>query len=105
MPAAAVAARCHIANGSTRKAQKILRATWERARHPDLAELMARSVPGMRPEARFERVHDLVGSTTEDLENAHALAKAAVPARRLDVGPGQLFPATSRIIRPPASAR
>jgi HemY protein len=85
VPAAAIAARCHIANGSARKAQKVLRATWERARHPDLAELMARSVPGDGPEARFERVRDLVGSTTEDLENAHALAKAAVSARRLDV--------------------
>lgn len=85
VPAACIAARCHIANGSARKAQKVLRATWERARHPDLAELMARSVPGDGPEARFERVRDLVGSNTDDVESAHALAKAALAARRLDV--------------------
>jgi HemY protein len=85
VPAASVIARCHIASGNTRKAQKVLRATWERARHPDLAELMARSVTGDGPEARFERVRDLVGSTAEDVESAHALARAALAARRLDV--------------------
>lgn len=85
VPAASVAARSHIVNGNARKAQKILRATWERARHPDLAELMSRSVPGDGPEARFERVRDLVGPRTDDVESAHALARAALAARRLDV--------------------
>ncbi len=100
VPAACVAARCHIANGNTRKAQKILRATWAQSQHPDLAELMARSVPGDGPEARFERVRDLVGSTSDTLESAFALARAALAARRLDVARTAL---SSHITdRPPA---
>lgn len=85
VPAACVAARSHIANSLARKAQKLLRATWAQAPHPDLAELMARSVTGDGPEARYERVRDLVGPRPESLEGCCALAKAAIAARRLDV--------------------
>ena len=92
VPAASVAARCHIANGAARKAQKILRATWALSPHPDLAELMARSVTGDGPEARFERVRDLTGTSSESLEGACALAKAALAARRLDVARAALAP-------------
>jgi HemY protein len=92
VPAACVAARGHIAQGSARRAQKILRATWEHSKHPDLAELMARAVQGDGPEARFERVRDLVGEAGEDIESAHALAKAALAARRLDVARKALEP-------------
>lgn len=92
VPAAAVAARCHIATGATRKAQKILRAAWGASPHPDLAELMARSVSGDGPEARFERVRDLTGATPDSLEGACALAKVAVAARRLDVARAALAP-------------
>lgn len=92
VPAAAVAARCHIASGNSRKAQKILRGTWALSPHPDLAELMARAVPGDGPEARFERVRDLVGPSPNSLEGACALARAAVAARRLDVARAALSP-------------
>lgn len=92
VPAASVAARCHIAAGNVRKAQKLLRATWNNAPHPDLAELMARSLSGDGPEARFERVRDLVGAAPESLEGACALAKAAVAAHRLDVARAALAP-------------
>jgi HemY protein len=85
VPAASVAARCHIADGSQRRAMKMLRATWENAKHPDLAELMAHSVPGDGPEARFERVRDFVGDPESHIESACALARAALSARRLDV--------------------
>lgn len=92
VPAASVAARCHIAGGNARKAQKLLRNTWAQAPHPDLAELMARSVSGDGPEARYERVRDLVGSTPDTLEGACALAKSALAARRLDVARSALAP-------------
>lgn len=85
VPAAAVIARCHIAAGNPRKAIKALRATWEKSPHPDLADLAARSHPGEGPEARFERVRDLVGNPQSNLEAAVALARAALAAQRIDV--------------------
>jgi len=100
VPAASIAARSHIASGNVRKAQKLLRTTWALAPHPDLAELMARSVTGDGPEARFERVRDLVGATPDSLQGACALARAAVAARRLDVARAALAPYAAE--RPPA---
>lgn len=85
VPAASVAARCHIADGSPRRAFKILRNTWDQSKHADLAELVAHSTPGDGPELRFERVRDFVGSGSENAEAAYALGRAAVAARRLDV--------------------
>ncbi len=83
--AALVAARCHIANTSTRKAVRILRDVWATSPHPDIADVLANARPGDSPEDRFERVRDLVGSTDEHLEGAVALARAAVAARRWSV--------------------
>jgi HemY protein len=100
VPAACIIARCHIASGNVRKAQKIIRATWELAKHPDLVELMARTVAGDGPEIRFERVRDLVGPAEDHLESAHALAKSALAARRLDVARAALSMHISD--RPPA---
>jgi HemY protein len=91
VPAALVAARCHIANGSTRKAVKVISTTWAKAPHPDLAQLLAQAKPD-GPEERFERVRDLVGNTEESLEGAHALARAAVGARRFDAARQTLQP-------------
>ncbi len=92
VPAALVAARCHVANGSPRKALRILRDTWAKAGHPDLAEIAAHAKPGDSPEDRFERVRDLIGSTEESTEGAFALARAAVEARRFEVARKTLEP-------------
>jgi HemY protein len=100
VPAASVAARALIATGNTRRAQKILRATWDQMRHPDLAEIMARAVPGEGPEARFERIRDFVGNPDAHIESGYALAKAALAARRLDVARQAL--ATHAADHPPA---
>jgi HemY protein len=40
VPAAAIISRSHIASGSTRRAMKVLRATWVQSPHPELADLM-----------------------------------------------------------------
>jgi HemY protein len=85
VPAAAVAARCHMAEGSTRKAMKVLRGSWALSPHPDLADLVSKANPGDDPESRFERVRDTVGDPSANIEAAVALAKAAIAARRLDV--------------------
>lgn len=85
VPAALVASRIHIAQGSPRKAARVLRETWGRQPHPDLAEVLAYLKPGDGPDARFERVRDLVNSNAGGLEGAYALARAATIAQRWDV--------------------
>lgn len=92
VPAALVAARTMIADGSHRKALKILRDTWSRSPHPDIAEVLAHSKPGDGPEARFERVRDLVNDSGGGLEGAYALARAAARAQRWDVARKALEP-------------
>ncbi len=92
VPAALVAARIHIAQGSPRKASRILRDAWSRSPHPDLAQVDAHLKPGDGPEARFERVRDLVRENAGGLEGAYALARAATAAQRWDVGRKTLEP-------------
>jgi HemY protein len=92
VPAGLVAARIQIANGSPRKAQRVLRETWHHAPHPDLAEVMARLKAGDGPDARFERVRDLVGENPGGLEGAYALARAAAEAQRWDLARKVLEP-------------
>jgi HemY protein len=85
VPAAAIIARAHIASASTRRAMKVLRATWTAAPHPELADLILRADAGSTAEAGFERVRDTVGHAADNIENAVALARAAIAARRFDV--------------------
>jgi HemY protein len=84
-PAAAIVARSHIAAGSTRRAMKVLKATWPQYPHPELAELIARADAAGNAEAAFERVRDTVGLAPDSVENAVAIATSAIAARRLDV--------------------
>ncbi len=92
VPAALVAARCHIADGSPRKAAKLIRATWRLKPHPDLAQVYGHRKPGDGPEARFERVRDLVKEHAGGLEGAYSLARAAASAQRWDVARKALEP-------------
>jgi HemY protein len=92
VPAALVAARIYASQNSPRKVAKIIRETWGHTQHPDLAEVMAHTKPGDGPEARFERVRDLVGNTSDSVEAAYALARAAAAAQRWDVARKTLEP-------------
>jgi HemY protein len=85
VPAASLVARQHIAAGSTRRAMKVLRAAWAAHPHPDLADLIAHAVPSDTAEAAFERLRDTVGKPEDNIENAVALARFAIAARRVDV--------------------
>ena len=97
VPAALVAARVLVRQASTRKASKILKETWVLSAHPDLAEVQANLIPGDTPEARLDRVRDLL---KEDklreggggLEGAVALARAAIRAQRWDMARDALKP-------------
>ena len=92
VPAALVAARVHIANGSPRKAQRIIRDTWALSPHPDLADVLAHQKPGDSADTQFERVRDLVREHAGGLEGAYSLARAAVRAKRWDVARDALKP-------------
>jgi len=92
VPAALVAARVLISQASTRKASKILKETWVLAPHPDLAEVQAHLIPGDGPEARLDRVRDLLKESKGGLEGAVALARAAVKAARFDMAREALKP-------------
>jgi HemY protein len=85
VPAAAIVARSHIASGSTRRAVKVLRAAWVALPHPELAELIGKADSASTAEAGFERIRDTVGPASENIENAVALARSAISARRFDV--------------------
>jgi HemY protein len=92
VPATLVAARIYASQNNPRKVGKIIRETWARAQHPDLAEVLAYAKPGDGPEPRFERVRDLVKGSGDALEGAYALARAAVAAQRWDVARKTLEP-------------
>jgi HemY protein len=85
VPAAAIVARNHIASNSTRRAMKVLRNAWNLSPHPELAELIMRADAAGNADAGFERVRDTVGAAADNIENAVALAQAAIAARRFDV--------------------
>lgn len=97
VPAALVAARVLITQASTRKASKMLKETWILSPHPDLADVQAHLIPGDGPDARLDRVRDLLkeGRVREDgggLEGAVALARAAIRAQRWDMARDALKP-------------
>ncbi len=92
VPALAVAARSLMAEGSGRKAQKLLRKGWVSSPHPELSDLMGRIDPAEDAEARFERLRDGVGKPQDHIENAVAVARAAISARRVDVAREALSP-------------
>jgi HemY protein len=92
VPAAAVVARNHIASASTRRAMKVLRNTWAVAPHPELAELILKADASGSADAGFERVRDTVGSAADNIENAVAIAHAAIAAKRFEVAREALEP-------------
>lgn len=59
VPAAAMAARAHIANGKPRNAAKILKKAWDAQPHPDLAHAFAEIAPDETPEQRIKRFQAL----------------------------------------------
>ena len=83
VPAAALAARCFASTGQHRKAIKVLKATWAKSPHKDLASVMAH-LHNDTAENQFERVRDLVGKAPEEIEGAYALAQAAFAAKRFE---------------------
>jgi len=92
VPAALATARVLISQVSTRKASKILKETWLLSPHPDIAELQAHLIPGDGPEARYDRVRELLKEHKGGLEGSVALARAAASAKHWDVAREALAP-------------
>ena len=92
VPAALVAARVLVNQASTRKASRMLKETWVLSPHPDLADVQANLIPGDTPEARLDRVRDLLKEDKGGLEGAVALARAAIRAKRFDMARDALKP-------------
>ena len=85
VPASAVAARCQLGAGNSRKALKIIRSTWAHSPHPELAQIFANTRDNETAEDRFERVRDFAGKAESNIEIACAIARAAIDAQRFDV--------------------
>ena len=92
VPAALVAARVLVTQASTRKASKMLKETWILSPHPDLADVQAHLIPGDGPDARLDRVRELLKEDKGGLEGAVALARAATRAQRWDMARDALQP-------------
>ncbi|MGI9464000.1 MAG: heme biosynthesis protein HemY, partial [Aestuariivirgaceae bacterium] len=80
IPAAAVAGRGHIEQGSLRKASKVLEATWKLSPHPDIAEVYRHARMGDSTSDRLVRARDLLAVHHGDEEGAVSLATAAIEA-------------------------
>jgi HemY protein len=92
VPAALVAARVLVTQASTRKASKMLKETWILSPHPELADVQANLIPGEGPDARLDRVRELLKEDKGGLEGAVALARAATRAQRWDMARDALQP-------------
>lgn len=91
VPAAALAANAHAAEGSKRRATKALTAAWAANPHPDLAAAFAEIEPAESPAARRLRFETLIAAAPDHAESRLlkaelALADEDFPAARKALG-------------------
>ena len=91
-PAAAVAGRLLVRQNETRKATKVIEATWRLAPHPELAEIYADIRPGSSARDRLKRLQTLAALTPGHVEADLAVARAAIEAREFDTARTVLRP-------------
>ena len=92
VPAAALAGRLLGAEGSLRKAAKIVERAWKVTPHPQLAEVYAHLQPGASAEQRLQRVQKLARKSRGEIESTLALARAALEANRFEEARAALVP-------------
>jgi len=92
VPAAAIAGRMLAARGNTPRAAKILRKTWSRSPHPDVATAYAYARIGDSPRDRLDRIKQLAALTPNSIEGPIAVAAAAIEARQYDEARAALQP-------------
>lgn len=91
VPAAALAAKEHIASGDKRKAANVIKKAWAQNQHPDLAAAFAAIEPDETPEARLRRFGPILkikpaAIETQLLEAELNLAAEDFPAARKALG-------------------
>lgn len=84
VPAAAIAGRILAAKGNTGKAAKVIRRTWTRSPHPELATAYAYARIGDSPRDRLDRIKQLAALNAQAVESPIAVATAAIDARDWD---------------------
>lgn len=80
VPAAALAARAHIAQGKPRLAVRVLKKAWEAQPHPDLAAAFAAIAPEETPAERIKRFQTLTRINPQDPETRLLLAELNIVA-------------------------
>lgn len=80
IPAAAMAARAHIAKGKPRNAAKILTKAWQVRPHPDLAYAFAEIVPDETPSERIKRFAALAKVQPDHAETRLMMAELNIVA-------------------------
>ena len=80
VPAAAMAARAHIAQGALRKAGRVIKVAWDAEPHPDLAAAFAEIVPDETPAARIKRFNLLTAAKPDHPETKMLLAELHIAA-------------------------
>ena len=80
IPAAAMAARSHIAQGRSKYAVRILKKAWQAQPHPDLAAAFAEIEPNETPQARLKRFTQLTSMRPEHRETKLLLAELNLAA-------------------------
>lgn len=80
VPAAVMAARGYIAQGSKRYAVRVLRKAWDAQPHPDLAAAFAAIEPNETPRARLKRFAKLTGATPDHPETRMLNAELQIAA-------------------------
>lgn len=89
IPAAAMAARSHIAKRDGRRATRVLKKAWAVQPHPDLAAAFAEIAPNETPAARLKRFRALTALNPDDPETRllgaelHIAAEDFPEARRM----------------------
>ena len=80
IPAAAMAARAHIAKGKPKNAAKILTKAWQVQPHPDLAHAYAEIAPDETPAARIKRFAALAKAHPQHAETRLMMAELNIVA-------------------------
>ncbi|MCL3881580.1 heme biosynthesis HemY N-terminal domain-containing protein [Marivita sp. GX14005] len=81
IPAAAMAARSHIAQGRKKYAVRLLKKAWQAQPHPDLAAAFAEIEPSESAEARLKRFRQLTSIRPEHRETRLLLAELNLAAQ------------------------
>jgi HemY protein len=95
IPAAALAGRLLGASGDLRRAARIIGTAWRTEPHPDLAQAYTHLRPGDSARERLARIEKLTGRTPSQLEEALALARAALDAQEYALARETLTPLTA----------